>query len=1314
MVNINKTPRKTRRTSIWAWSLAFTAPHIPPTHPDTNEMAPVSPIKRVTRARAAAKSTTEDTTAKKIGTTKVTKTSTTKPAATKPAARKTRAASNEPLEEIVEVELPKKTTRTTKAAAPLAAAPRRRIKVTPLDAPIPEEPIQENQPEKTAKKTSSRSKKASEAEVADEKDESAPAKTRTKSTKTPGTNATTMRKAAPAVDAEVSIPKTRGKSRKTKKVADTTARELEPAQQTRQTRARSASIISQPPNDVIEYLPPAKTGPRKKVTFQDLPEDDKENEPVAPRRAAAKKASTTAGMRAKPVRKPAASATKGVSTTRTRAAKLMPRALTPKKVTQIAQSLTPDGSEDELNGAKTPVRDLTLSPTRNPVLAAQLSPSKKLDFNQSLLARSPQKSADSGALLSPARRPSSPVKSAGTASPLKESPRRGGILPGNAPNTDAAVFATSATSGLLQSPKRGMLDTSMFSQSAIKQKQSPLKASLLQSPARRLFSPAKSRTPLSVHRDADDTMTGMEVIEDIAVSSHFRPSMSPQRSTRVHTMSDEELADELAMDMDFDQSILKLTSPRKSPVKIARPVLSEILDEEPEMPTIQYDAEETAKAVEELQASDEDQAMASEEVTDSEEVVEPAQMSISATDESSAASDQNKSTNDHPATLQKAPRLSQILFRSNRFREDDESSEDELAADETPDRAPRLFRSSLTGPKPRSRLCTAQQSNAGNVGFTPLAAQISGWLANSPEKSPAKAAIKSTPTKGLFSPLAAQHVPGSIQINRHSTPMQSKHSPAMRSSVNSRPSLSASALGSPDKSTFFAEQMLSMVDDNVIEEAEDLIDGMDVEADEPTTQSLVAAENDALRAELQEEDESTVLNEEDTVIVHRAPEELTTDLINEVHSSDTAMVDFQELAHEAESLAGDGDVEIDSTPESVYGDENVPPEETLNLSVTENAANIVEDPTLNLHTLEQNLVDDDSVMYSPAPSTTAHEDPTLNLHVLEENGTARSTSATPVASRFVTVEDPTLNFSVLENAAVEAAAATPASLHSIADEPTLNLHVLENNAMVRSPVSTTSPVTTVVDSEHELVTPRPILLGPRVVNTVVSKVPLKPASDMSPIKMPKKRSRSMSMSDQQSPPKRPQLAPLGGFTPARSTSAPDVSPQRTIRSAAPSPAHTTPGQMSFAVDDFGDSTLDGIEIPDDEMDFEVTRPNDTPSTVKSVKTAKSAAPTPSRAPLEAVNGGVLHGAVIYVEVHTSEGADASGVYIDLLTQMGARCVRDWRWNSRASVHAGDDLTTAGKPGVTHVVYKDGGKRTLEKVRDAKGEVWCVGVRWVLE
>jgi hypothetical protein len=118
------------------------------------------------------------------------------------------------------------------------------------------------------------------------------------------------------------------------------------------------------------------------------------------------------------------------------------------------------------------------------------------------------------------------------------------------------------------------------------------------------------------------------------------------------------------------------------------------------------------------------------------------------------------------------------------------------------------------------------------------------------------------------------------------------------------------------------------------------------------------------------------------------------------------------------------------------------------------------------------------------------------------------------------------------------------------------------------------------------------------------------------------------------------------------------------------------------------------------------------------------AETPGRTARKGVVPDVLKGAVVYVDVHTTEGADASGIFVDLLTQMGARCVKQWSWNPRASI--ANPLSESGSPqvmspevsvnkvGITHVVYKDGGKRTLEKVRASNGIVLCVGVGWVLE
>ncbi|KAJ4296971.1 hypothetical protein N0V88_003887 [Collariella sp. IMI 366227] len=102
--------------------------------------------------------------------------------------------------------------------------------------------------------------------------------------------------------------------------------------------------------------------------------------------------------------------------------------------------------------------------------------------------------------------------------------------------------------------------------------------------------------------------------------------------------------------------------------------------------------------------------------------------------------------------------------------------------------------------------------------------------------------------------------------------------------------------------------------------------------------------------------------------------------------------------------------------------------------------------------------------------------------------------------------------------------------------------------------------------------------------------------------------------------------------------------------------------------------------------------------------------TPARTPRRDLNPDLLRGAVVFVDVHTSEGADASSIFVELLTQMGARCVKTWSWNPNNSSEFGGDP----RVGITHVVYKDGGKRTLEKVRESAGVVQCVGVSWVLD
>ncbi|KAM3550538.1 hypothetical protein ARSEF4850_008292 [Beauveria asiatica] len=103
--------------------------------------------------------------------------------------------------------------------------------------------------------------------------------------------------------------------------------------------------------------------------------------------------------------------------------------------------------------------------------------------------------------------------------------------------------------------------------------------------------------------------------------------------------------------------------------------------------------------------------------------------------------------------------------------------------------------------------------------------------------------------------------------------------------------------------------------------------------------------------------------------------------------------------------------------------------------------------------------------------------------------------------------------------------------------------------------------------------------------------------------------------------------------------------------------------------------------------------------------------SPARTPRRSTDSGLLRGAVVFVDVHTSEGADASLIFVDLLTQMGAKCVKSWSWNPDS---ASNSESCCNRIGITHVVFKDGGKRTMEKVRRSNGVVQCVGVSWVLD
>ncbi|KIW98919.1 uncharacterized protein Z519_00582 [Cladophialophora bantiana CBS 173.52] len=1343
------------------------------------------------------------------------------------------------------------------ATAGLAAAPRRRIKVTPLvqnesqpepAAPLPVEEVKpEKKPSKRAKKEKAVPIEAKPSPSRSKRDPALPKPAEDVNTERmqpepkkrgrgrTAKNELELGEEVPSAPASAST-KSRGRLKKGE-ISAPSVEETKPAPvTTRQTRARAGSTNS----SIVTDPPIANAIPKKKVTFEPLPEENDEKENKRPRTmskskntktqpAAPKKTETAAtGMRAKPIRKPAntrtTKAARGAAATKALGSrakgevekneKIQSRALTPKKITQVAKAMPVDSDdeEDELAGAKTPVRDLSLSPKRGLAASATrlLSPVKKLDFSPALHLTSPPKNDAGGAwgMLSPPRRPASPVKDS-----LKESPRRApeGVtifrahIPDGQNSAPLILDPSNAQSLLQQSPKRGLTDRIVFPPSAVKSRTTPLKTSLLSSPARRLFSTSKQKTPVQTSpflgrmsdRESSRPVANAEgrlqseENDAVAVSSHFRSSLSPQRSARVYRLSEDELAQELGAEVDFDASVLNIRSPLK--VDTVKPVVETAVEKMAlDDPPVQKNVYQIMEA-EFLGVASVDEAVPATRADITETNVDPEVESEDSSNEEEATDAVEPcdiETHDADDCQQadansvKKPRISDALF--SRLRQIDDESEDELAGDQTPDSRflESHSRPTMSAARIQSRLSTGvvPESASKNLGFTPLAAQVQGWRAASPDKR-SGAVSKS---RGLFSPVAQMHIAGSVELSRPDTPGREA---SRRKSMANRFSLAPSIAESPAKADFFAEGMA----------AQDFQDQVEADAaatarDEDLYNFMPRAiPMDNAAGEIDGEVEATPGED-----MGKSSVELTTDLVNFTNASDTAMVDFKALADEAEDLAAQKEHDKEATPDE-QANTTIPTlmletvnEEQSMLSVSTSSRSYGDENTAPIEQPAADDPDTDEMEEFPAEeSADCHADVSNDSeehHGGDDHGTPEHTEGDEAAMD----SELGANGQLFE--------VTAASIDTL---PSKHEHTSANvdNAIQEMDFSVTP------------VRPDPGL--PRYVHTAVSKVPLRPegavASPPSPLKVQRKRPRSLSSSHVQ-PVKRRSLGPslevpsfdIDPLATPKANSASVTSPQRRMRSAAPSPANslatglTTPGRLSFTVEDFGDSTLDGIDLPEEELtsdDVEETEIVDqddsvltigsslfktpaaatkrrsivpstsqsnvattpryatgtkasasrisatpkltssrvgastfkTPTTITKAKTPitsanpKSAAKTlpTSRTPLKTVGNGVLYGAIVHTDIHTSEGMDASAFYIDLLASMGARVVKEWRWNPRASV-ASSSQEPAGSEapvsniGITHVVYKDGGKRTLEKVRSAKGQVLCVGVGWVLD
>jgi hypothetical protein len=1149
---------------------------------------PATPGKRVTRSRAAATKIADETNAPP------------KRAAAPKLATSRRAKSdvedmNNP-EDTIACAAAKRRPQTTSKAASTITTARRRIKVTPLDRPAadtkPESDAAVDEPSTKKPKSSSKRRKESKTDDAmssdhrqlDEASEVTKPKTR-------------RRVVADKDEVDEMQPATKTRGRPKKATASESIEEPQQQQPVRQTRTRAGSGVAATQATAASTAK-VTIAARKKVTFQDLPESDKENQPLVRKKVGSKGSAVAvaSGLRAKPVRKPAIS--KGRKTARTTNAEAAeeprPTPLSPKKVTQIAKSSSPGSSdEDELSGAKTPIRDLSKSPKRNAILSGTLSPVKKLDFGTALLSKSPDKEVPAMTFMSPARKlPPTPFKDG-----LKESPKRSDgvlIFPPSvlkaSTETDMSAQSSQSQSVLLQSPKRGGIGGSIFTQSAIKPLRSPAKPTLMQSPPKRLFLFSKPPASEATHARGNDLPLGTNQTDldtepqDVIASSNFRASQSPERSVKVHKISSEELALGAHAGIDFDESILDI----RSPIKVSKPGLSSLqnTNEEVEPLPVFSTGMSPVGVAPHLLSTSSSQNEFDLNSTEAGEAMEGVVASLAA--EKVEAGSELVET----AIPKNVP---SALFRSVRLQYEDEPSEDELQVESTSFHDSRIGMPGIPSEKTPSRLSTVNPAETSrNMGFTPLAAQLSSWLATSPSKPTSK----SSQQHGLFSPLAAMHIPGKVQVSRQSTPqrrsigsrssMAAAGSAGRRSTKSARKSYHLHVDGSPERFSYFADEM-------AIKDLEEEVEGVQKTPREEDAKSPKA---------LAEAELLTIVEEKSSeVLPHPEAADLDDVALLEISSDETRIRDHESLS---------------TTPTRP------------NFLSTDAQAKVK----------EENLV-----------SATAIEEP-----ILAADG-EQSENPEGMKQTKLEVED---------------------RGHEAAPQPTFSTEDVSTPSYQSTPL-------------------------PRFVNTVVSKVPLRPEGYISPIKIPKKRSRSLSAGSPSA--RKPTFAP--SLIP-RSATAASLSPEKRAKSLAPD----TPREQSFMVDDFGDSTLDGIEIDEDDENL----PPPTPSAA-----IRSTFTTPERSPLKAVQRGALQGAVVFVDVHTTEGADASGIFIELLTQMGARCVKQWNWNPRASTLGGEVETgnvvpgeVAGKVGITHVVFKDGGKRTLEKVRDAGGVVRCVGVGWVLE
>lgn len=452
------------------------------------------------------------------------------------------------------------------------------------------------------------------------------------------------------------------------------------------TRGRAAAAVTKV-TKVTKTKATTKATTTKKVQFEE--DMDKENVPVeieGPKKSALK----PTGVRAKPVRKPAATrTTRGRKAANNEECKEeMQLPLSPKKVQQVAKAGSAS-SEDELAGEKTPIKSPHKSPSK-----FQVSPVRVMNIavgaSESAAPTSPSRSSPVHRLASPARRPpASPMKGG-----LSMSPRKIDINFSPEKPVFQANLKTPAKSSLLQeSPRKGRLQNSV-ARPTLLSSQTPMKGSLLQSPARRpMTSPFKSQMKPTVPNSSQKVSPvrlpsppkPLRFSPQQASSSPLRAAKSPDRTIPVFTTTP--------------------SSPETESISHAR---AELASDDPSKENLDHIAAATA-----------DNVLDKDDITEEVGQVE---------------------SDDGPAP-DKASFSSGFAFVTDDMRRVsmESGSTDELASPEkayapTPLRRNGISSRDFATPSTAARTATMEGPSADGVSFTPLMGKLNGWAASSPNK----------------------------------------------------------------------------------------------------------------------------------------------------------------------------------------------------------------------------------------------------------------------------------------------------------------------------------------------------------------------------------------------------------------------------------------------------------------------------------------------------------------------------------------------------------------------------------------------------